>query len=123
VTLPKGELTSTTFQILLSLTDGERHGYSIMRDIAERTEGQTKVGAATLYRSIKRMVDDGLISESEERPDPELDDQRRRYYRLTSLGEQAARTEAQRLSSLVESAYRKRLIERDPGVRRRGMAT
>jgi DNA-binding PadR family transcriptional regulator len=112
MTLPKGELTSTTFQILLSLLEGERHGYSIMRDIAERTDGEMKVGAATLYRSIKRMVDTGLIRETDERPVRELDDQRRRYYRLTSLGERVAREEAERLARLVESAYRKSLLDR-----------
>jgi DNA-binding PadR family transcriptional regulator len=100
------------FQIMLSLIDGERHGYSIMRDIAQRTEGEVQVGAATLYRCIKRMVDTGLIVETEERPDPELDDERRRYYRLTEMGQRAARDEAKRLARLVESAYRKSLLDR-----------
>jgi DNA-binding PadR family transcriptional regulator len=112
VTLPKGQLTPSMFQILLSLRDGERHGYSIMRDIADRTEGDMRVGAATLYRSIKRMVAAGLIQETDERPDPEMDDERRRYYRLTALGEHVAKEEAERLVKLVESAYRKSLVER-----------
>jgi DNA-binding PadR family transcriptional regulator len=114
VTLPKGQLTPATFQILLSLVDGERHGYSIMRDIADRTDDEMKVGAATLYRCIKRMVDAGLIVETAARPDPALDDERRRYYRLTQLGERVTREEAQRLAKLVESAYHKRLLD-SPG--------
>ena len=111
MTLPKGQVTPAMFQILLSLMDGERHGYSIMREIADRTDGDVKVGAATLYRCIKRMLEAGLIVETDERPDPELDDQRRRYYRLSEFGERVAREEAQRLAKLVESAYRKSLLD------------
>jgi DNA-binding PadR family transcriptional regulator len=119
MTLPAGEITSATFQILLSLVDGERHGYSIMRDIAQRTDGEVKVGAATLYRCIKRMVDSGVIVECDARPDPELDDERRRYYRLTQLGETVTRNEAQRLAKLVEAAYQKRLLEKPEFAQRR----
>src|ERR1051326_5406463 len=96
LTFPRGGLTPAMFQIMLSLIDGERHGYSIMRDIAQRTEGEVRIGAATLYRCIKRMVDTGLIAETDERPDPDLDDERRRYYRLTDTGQRAARNEAKR---------------------------
>lgn len=99
------------FQILLSLVDGERHGYSIMRDIATRTEGEVQLGAATLYRCIKRLLETGLIVVSDQRPDPELDDERRRYYRITEQGEEVARQEALRLARVVQSAYRKRLID------------
>jgi DNA-binding PadR family transcriptional regulator len=106
------------FQIMLSLLDGERHGYSIMRDISHRTDGEVHVGAATLYRCIKRMLETGLILETAERPDPELDDERRRYYRLTELGERVARTEAQRLAKLVEAAYRKNLLDTPPSLGR-----
>ncbi len=75
-------LTPAVFHILLALADGERHGYSIMQEIAVQTGGALRIGPTTLYRSIKRMLEDGLIVEVDERPDPELDDERRRYYRL-----------------------------------------
>jgi DNA-binding PadR family transcriptional regulator len=82
-----------------------------MREIADRTEDDVRLGAATLYRCIKRLLEAGLIVESAQRPDPELDDERRRYYRLTEVGEEVTRREAQRLARLVQSAYRKRLID------------
>jgi DNA-binding PadR family transcriptional regulator len=122
VTLPKGQLTPAMFQIMLSLTDGERHGYSIMRDIATRTDGDVRIGAATLYRCIKRMLETGLIVETDERPDPDLDDERRRYYRLTQIGEGVAKEEAQRLAKLVEAAYRKSLLD-SPGRAVRRLST
>ena len=103
-------LTPAVFHILLALVDGERHGYSIMQEIESRTGGKTKLGPGTLYGSIKRMLADGLIEESEERPDPALDDVRRRYYRLTGLGRRAAVAEAERLRRLVIEASAKRLI-------------
>ena len=103
-------LTPAVFQILLALSDGERHGYGIMREIAERAHGRMRMGPGTLYGSIKRMLDDGLIEESGERPDPSLDDQRRRYYRVTPFGEQVARAEAERLTGLVRAAWQKRLL-------------
>ncbi|HXX77464.1 MAG TPA: helix-turn-helix transcriptional regulator, partial [Ktedonobacteraceae bacterium] len=78
-------LTPAVFNIMLALADGERHGYSIMQEISKQTQGSLKIGPTTLYRSIKHMLEDGLIVESDERPDPALDDERRRYYRLTSL--------------------------------------
>jgi len=111
VTMAEGELTPAMFQIMLSLLDGERHGYSIMREIADRTQGEVRLGAATLYRAIKRMVDAGLIVEIAERPAPELDDERRRYYRLTDVGQQVARSHAQQLQRLLETVYRKRLLD------------
>jgi len=98
------------FHILLTLADKERHGYEIMREVDERSEGKVRVGPGTLYGSIKRMLSDGLIEELDERPDPELDDERRRYYRLTDLGRRIAVAEAQRLERLVKSARSKKLL-------------
>jgi len=98
------------FHILLALADKERHGYEIMREVDERTEGKMRVGPGTLYGSIKRMLNDGLIEELDERPDPELDDERRRYYRLSDLGRRVATAEAERLDKLVKSARSKKLL-------------
>ena len=98
------------FHILLALADRERHGYDIMREVDERTEGKMRLGPGTLYGSIKRMLKDGFIEELEERPDPELDDERRRYYRLTDFGYRLAVAEAQRLERLVKSARTKKLL-------------
>lgn len=103
-------LTPAMFHILLALADGERHGYEIMREIDQRTEGQVRMGPGTLYGSIKRMLADGLIQELAERPDPELDDERRRYYKLTDFGYRLAVVEAERLEGLVRSARQKRLL-------------
>ena len=103
-------LTPAVFHILLALADSERHGYGIMRDIAERTQGTVRMGPGTLYGTIKRMLEDELIVESDLRPDPALDDQRRRYYRLTDSGQRAARAEAERLAQLVRAARHKRLL-------------
>ena len=98
-------LTAPMFHILLALADKERHGYDIMREVDERSEGP-----GTLYGSIKRMLSDGLIEELDERPDPELDDERRRYYRLTDLGRRVAVAEAERLERLGKSARSKKLL-------------
>ncbi len=103
-------LTPAMFHILLALADKERHGYDIMREVDERTEGKMRLGPGTLYGSIKRMLKDGLIEELDERPDPELDDERRRYYRLTDFGYRLAVAEAQRLERLVRSARTKKLL-------------
>ena len=103
-------LTPAMFHILLALADKERHGYHIMREVDERTNGNVKLGPGTLYGSIKRMMADGLIEELEERPDPELDDERRRYYRLTDFGFRVASAEAQRLEQMVRSARAKKLL-------------
>jgi len=94
------------FQILLSLADGERHGYGITRDIAARTSARMRIEPGNLYRSLKAMLDDGLIEESEKRPAPDLDDQRRRYYRITPLGRKVAMAETARLEALVADARR-----------------
>ena len=104
-------LTPAMFQILLALADGERHCYSIMREVERATEGGFQLGPGTLYRSIKQMLALGLIEESDERPDPELDDERRRYYRITGAGRRAASLEALRLARLVSQARDRRLLE------------
>ena len=104
----RGPLTPAVFHILLSLADGERHGYSIMRDISAHTKGKLRLGPATLYRSIKHLVEDGLIEESDVRPDPALDDERRHYYRLTELGRQVIVAEVQRLEEALGVARTRR---------------
>jgi DNA-binding PadR family transcriptional regulator len=103
-------LPPSEFQILLALADGERHGYSIRAEVAERTGDTVRLGPGTLYGSIKRMLERGLIEESGRRPAPDLDDERRRYYRITRLGRAAAAAEAGRMSELVADARRKRLL-------------
>ena len=103
-------LTPAVFHILLALADGERHGYGIMQEVAARTDGTMRMGPGTLYGSIKRMLADGLIEASDERPDPELDDERRRYYRLTSFGQRVAQAEARRLEQVVRIAQTKRIL-------------
>jgi DNA-binding PadR family transcriptional regulator len=97
-------LPLATFHILLALADDDRHGYAILQELARRTGGELKLGAGTLYRSIQRMLEDGLIVELRERPAPEEDDERRRYYRITALGSAVARAEAARLQALVRMA-------------------
>lgn len=97
-------LPSATLHILAALRRGERHGYAIMRDVEELSDGAVTMGPGTLYGSIKRMLADGLVEETEQRPDSELDDQRRRYYRLTGLGERVCLAELDRLALLVQRA-------------------
>jgi DNA-binding PadR family transcriptional regulator len=94
-------LKSNWFHILLSLVGGEQHGYGIMQDVLERTGGQVRLWPATLYGSLKRLIEQGLIVESGDRPAPEFDDARRRYYKLTPLGERVLDLESQRLKDLV----------------------
>src|SRR5947207_6635475 len=100
--------THAVFHILLSLGDGERHGYSIMRDISAHTKGKLRLGPATLYRSIKHLVEDGLIEESDVRPDPALDDERRHYYRLTEFGRKVLVAEVRRLEEALALARTRR---------------
>jgi DNA-binding PadR family transcriptional regulator len=107
-------LTPATFQILLTLVDGERHGYAIMQEIAERTDGDVRLGPGTLYGSLKRLLEAGLVSEEGERADPELGDERRRYYRLSPLGLGVARAEARRLDGMVRAARQKKLLGLEP---------
>ena len=92
------------FHILLCLAEGERHGYALKREIARRTGGKIALGPAVLYGSIAKMLDQGLIEESDDRPDPHLDDERRRYYRLSAFGRKVAQAEAARMRDLVELA-------------------
>ena len=103
-------LTPSVFHILLALSDGDLHGYGIMQEVAEHTGGQIRLGPGTLYGAIKRLLNNGLIVEADERPDPELDDERRRYYRLTDLGRQVLKSEVQRISRMISVAQRKRLL-------------
>ncbi len=103
-------LTPAGFHILLALADGEKHGYAVMQEVAKRSQGKVRLGPGTLYGSIKRMLSEGLIVESDERPDPEMDDERRCYYRLTEFGQRVAEAEAERLAGLVDAARAKMLL-------------
>ena len=103
-------LTSQVFHILLALSDGDLHGYGIMQEVAEHTAGQIRLGPGTLYGAIKRLLSSGLIVETDQRPEAELDDERRRYYRLTDFGRKVLKAEAQRISKMVSVAQRKRLL-------------
>jgi DNA-binding PadR family transcriptional regulator len=103
-------LTPSVFHILLALADEERHGYGVMQDVARQTNDALQLGPGTLYGCLKRMLAAGLIEESGERPDPALDDERRRYYRLTPLGERTVRAEAQRIAAALAAAKSKRIF-------------
>src|SRR5579872_5009754 len=94
-------LPAATFHILMAVASEDRHGYAIIRDIEQRTNGALRLSAGTLYRSIQRMLEQGLLVETSERPAPELDDERRRYYRITPFGTTVARAEARRLADLL----------------------
>jgi DNA-binding PadR family transcriptional regulator len=103
-------LTPALFHVLLALADGEKHGYVISKEIARRTNNEVKLSTGTLYGVIKRLLDDSLIEESEERPDFSLDDQRRRYYRLTKLGKAVAEAEAERMERVLALARSKHVL-------------
>jgi DNA-binding PadR family transcriptional regulator len=103
-------LTPAVFHVLLALSDGDRHGYAIMSEVANNTSGRVKMGPGTLYGTIKRLLDGGLLEESNRRPDPSLDDERRRYYRLTSLGQRVLKAEARRYEQVTQLARGKRLL-------------
>ena len=109
-------LTPAAFHIMLVLAGGENHGYAIMREVAEHTQGKMRLGPGSLYGTIKRMLAEGWIEESDERPDPELDDERRRYYRLTGVGRKLVQAEAERLEQLVNIARGKRLLHNPTSV-------
>jgi DNA-binding PadR family transcriptional regulator len=100
------------FHVLLSLADQEQHGYGIMQEVLERTDGRVRLWPATLYGTLKRLIDEDLIEESDERPAPELDDARRRYYRLTRLGRRVLAAESERLEDLVRVIHAKRGIRK-----------
>ena len=98
------------FNVLLALADGEKHGYAILKEVVEQTNGEVRLGTGTLYGIIKRLLADDLIVECRSRPSAEEDDQRRRYYRLTDRGREVARAEALRMEKLVARARAKRLV-------------
>src|SRR5262249_23703752 len=101
-----------TFHILVSLADRDRHGYAVLQDVLNRTNGKLRYSPSSLYASIRRLLDQGLIEELADRPDPVFDDERRRYYRLTELGRQVARAEARRLERLLGDARASGLLPR-----------
>ena len=103
-------LTPAVFHILLALADQDRHGYAIILDIADRTDGALRLGTGTLYTAISRMLEQGLIEEPDERPDADEDDERRRYYRLTRSGRSVALAEARRLTDMLSQAQETGLI-------------
>lgn len=103
-------LTPAFFNILLALADGEKHGYAIMQEVIAHTGGRLHLGPGTLYGAIKRLLEDNLIEEIAERPDPAHDDERRRYYGLTEFGQRVAAAEAARLNDLVRLARERRLL-------------
>jgi DNA-binding PadR family transcriptional regulator len=103
-------LTPPVLHTLVALADGDKHGYAILKEIARRTDGAVRLSAGTLYALIRRAEADGLIVETDERPDLALDDERRRYYRLTPLGRRVAAAEIDRLESIVEMARAKKLV-------------
>lgn len=103
-------LTPTVLQVLLALADGDKHGYAIIKEVRRRTGGEVELGASSLYTVLKRLLADGLVDETEERPDPALDDERRRYYTLSALGRRVAVAELRRLETILAQARAKRLI-------------
>jgi DNA-binding PadR family transcriptional regulator len=107
---PQQPLTPAVFHILLALADGEKHGYSIMKDVEAQTAGKVKMGPGTLYGSIKRMLAAGFIEEADERPDPTLDNERRRYYQLSNMGQKVLSAESQRLEQAVQIARQKHVL-------------
>ena len=107
-------LHKDTFEILVALADRDRHGYSILQDISARTGGKVRLSPSTLYSAIRRLLEDGLIEELEERPDPMDDDERRRYYRLTTRGRDIAMSEARRLERLLADARATGLLPKRP---------
>ena len=109
-TEPRAALTPAAFQILVSLADADRHGYAMMQEIQDRTSGAVNLSPGTLYGTLKKLLAQGLVTETAERPDPALDDERRRYYRLTEHGRRAAAGEARRLATIVDDAWAKRLL-------------
>jgi DNA-binding PadR family transcriptional regulator len=103
-------LTPAIAHILLAVADEDRHGYAIMQEVARLTDGGTRMGPGTLYGTIKRLLSTGLIEEADERPDPSLDDERRRYYRITSLGRRVLEAESARMSTLLAAARAKKVF-------------
>jgi DNA-binding PadR family transcriptional regulator len=105
-------LTPAMFHILLALADGEKHGYAILKEVSRRTEGKVQLSAGTLYGNLARLEASGMIHESDRRPEIGLDDERRRYYRLTDFGREVAVGEARRMEQALEQAYAKKLFRK-----------
>ena len=105
-------LTPAMFQVLLALGDGEKHGYAILKEVEEQTDGHVRLSTGTLYAMIKRLLTEGVIQECRTRRPAEEDDQRRRYYRLTPAGREIAITEAERMEKLIATAREKHLLKR-----------
>jgi DNA-binding PadR family transcriptional regulator len=105
-------LTPAMLHTLLALADGDKHGYAILKEVSRRTAGKVRLGPGTLYTLIKRALADGLIVETDDRPDPALDDERRKYYRLAARGRRVAVAEIERLESIVDLAHEKKLRPR-----------
>jgi DNA-binding PadR family transcriptional regulator len=105
-------LTPAMFHVLLALADGEKHGYAILKEVARRTEDKVRLSAGTLYGNLARLESGGLIAESGERPEISLDDERRRYYKLTRLGREVAVAEARRMEEVVAQAHAKNLFRK-----------
>ena len=100
---PTPSLSRTAMHVLLAIGPDDRHGYAIMAEVARITGGAVRLGPGAIYTTIRRLLDDGLIEESDDRPDPEMDDQRRRYYRLTAVGRAVAASEVRRLDGIVQA--------------------
>ncbi len=109
-TIPNSPLTPAVFYILLALADGERHGYGIMKQVEVDSQGKVTMGPGTLYGSLKRMLDAGLVKESNKRVDPAMDDQRRIYYQMTSIGAQALAAELARYRRVITLAQQRQLF-------------
>ena len=105
-------LTPAEFEVLIALADGDKHGYAILKEVARRTEGEVRLGVATLYTLLRRLVGEGLLAESSQRPVAALDDERRRYFRLTDFGRRVAGAEAARMEKVLAMARAKHLIGR-----------
>jgi DNA-binding PadR family transcriptional regulator len=102
-------LSPIALHVLLALADGDKHGYAIIKEVRRRTDGEVEIGASSLYSVLRRLLGDGLVTETDERPDPALDDERRRYYRLSRFGRDVAAAELKRLESVIHQARAKRI--------------
>lgn len=109
-------LTPAMFHVLLALADSDKHGYAIMKEVSRATDGEVSLSAGTLYAMLRRLVIADMVVEKDERPTPELDDQRRRYYRLTDFGREVARAEAKRLAEMLDLAHAKQLFKKPASV-------
>ena len=115
-TSPVPPLTPAVFHILLALSNGERHGYGIMKQVEADSQGDVSMGAGTLYGSLKRMLDSGLVKESDKRVDPEMDDERRIYYQITGVGAKALEAELERYKRIVALAQERKLFPKTYGL-------